>query len=164
MRQQDNLPLHPIWREAAMKAADIFAYGEVIPHEWLRTELQVPDRQPNDILTTAQHRAMDFDLLSKVEGFKDEMLREHNRLLVNVRGGGYRIVPAPSQTDAAMGRLRIELRKAMVRAKDALVHIDMALLEQEDAQRNAEARAKLAAFAAMGQQSLSQPEARKLPQ
>jgi hypothetical protein len=85
-----------------------------------------------------------------MDGFKSTMLVEYQWYLSNVRGEGYRVVPPPQQTPAAMAVLHRELRKSMVKAMNALVHINEAVLTLDAAKENAEAKAKLAWLGTVG--------------
>ena len=143
----DALPLDPIWRQAAKEAVEEFAYGQVIPKEWINDHLniQFTDRP----ITAAQHQAIAFDMLNKIDGWRDELLRQHARYLINIRGVGYKIVEPPHQTATAMTRLQKELRRSISQAMTALVNINDKALTLEDARENAEAKAKIGAFASL---------------
>ncbi len=149
----DDLPLDPIWRQAAKDAVCAFRYGDIIPHPWLFAHLHIAD--PVGKVTREEHHRLAFDLLTKVDGFKDEMLRCHQRYLVNIRGVGYKIIEPPHQTSAAMIRLQKDLRKAISGAMSAVVNINETALSLEDARVNADARAKLGAFASLHIKKLS---------
>ena len=148
----DELTLHPVWRQAAITAVKAFEYGDIIPLEWIREHLEIDE--PVGLMTVERHRELQFDLLQKVENFKTLMLEEHKRLLVNVRGVGYKIIEPPHQTDAAMKRFQREFHKSLQQAMAALVHIDECALSLDDARDNAEARAKLAYFKTLGDRQL----------
>lgn len=150
--QSGELALHPIWRQAAIVAIESFDYGDIIPLQWIRDHLEI--EEPVGMMTVERHRELQFDLLQKVESFKTLMLEEHKRLLVNVRGVGYKIIEPPHQTDAAMKRFQREFHKSLQQAMAALVHIDECALSLDDARDNAEARAKLAYFKTLGDRQL----------
>lgn len=152
----EQLTLHPIWRQAVVMALAEFDYGDIIPLEWIREHLEI--EEPVGLMTVERHRELQFDLLQKVESFKTLMLEEHKRLLVNVRGVGYKIIEPPHQTDAAMRRFQREFRKSLQQAMSALVHIDESALSLEDARDNAEAKAKMAYFKAFSNQQFDKPK------
>jgi hypothetical protein len=142
----DNpLQLDPIWRQAAAEALTEFAYGDVISQSWIYQHLAIRDMKEGKY-SADEYQEVAFDLLRKVDGFRDELLRKHNWYLINVRGAGYKIIEPPYQTTAAMGKLHRELRKSISQAMAALVHIDQNVLSLETAKENADARAKLGAF------------------
>lgn len=158
------MKLHPVWRQAAMEAVAAFQYGETIPHDWLLEHLEI--ETPTGLMTAADHRAGQFELLRRVDGFKDVMLTDYQRYLVNVRGAGYKIIEPPHQTAAALRRLQTDLRKSLNAAMSALVHIDETALSLDASRENAEAKAKLKWFRTVGMQKLDEkteaPESRKL--
>lgn len=154
-----ELPLDPIWRQAAKDALAEFKYGDVIPWEWLTVMLDI--HQPDEKLTALEHRAMQFDILTKVDGFKDEMLTKHQRYLINIRGVGYKIIEPPHQTAAAMIRLQKELRRSIAQAMSALVNVNDKALSLEDAKENTDARNKLGAFATLHLKQLERNPAKE---
>ena len=139
-----KLPLDPIWRQAALDACDAFQYGDVIPHEWVIEHLAI--HEPERLMSVAEHKQRSFEILQRVEGFKEVMLEDYQRYLSSVRGVGYKIIEPPYQTDAAMRKLQADLHKSLSKAMGVLVHINDTALSIEDAQKNAEAKAKLAWF------------------
>ncbi|MBK1719204.1 hypothetical protein [Thiocystis violacea] len=151
------LKLHPVWRQAAMEAVATFQYGETIPHDWLLEHLEI--ESPTGLMTADQHRAGQFELLRRVDGFKDVMLTDYQRYLVNVRGAGYKIIEPPHQTAAALRRLQTDLRKSLNAAMSALVHIDETALSLDASRENAEAKAKLKWFRTVGTKRLEAPSA-----
>lgn len=149
MKDDDTyeLPLDPIWRQAAQEAISEFKYGDIIPREWLIDNLRITE--PQHKITVAEYQRMSFDMLTKIDGFKDEMLTRHQRYLINIRGIGYKIIEPPHQTNAAMTKMQNDLRKTISSALKAVINIDEAALSLEDARANAEARAKIGAFATL---------------
>lgn len=144
MTDIERLPVDPIWRQAAIDAVDEFEYGDIIPWEWLTEALQLS--RPNTLLTPEQFQSLQFEQLTRVDGFRDEMLTQYERYLINVRGIGYKIVEPPHQTREAMVKLHRELRKSVAAAMEALVNINSRMLSLDDSRENADARAKVAAF------------------
>lgn len=151
----DELQLHPIWKHAANRAVAEFDYGDMIPHEWLLRELEVD--KPIGPVTAQRHQEIQFDLLAKMEAFRDEMLLTHRRYLVNQRGVGYRIVEPSAQTDAAMTRLVREMAKVMQDTGKALVNICETALDNDASRRNADARSKLAYLQMMTRKQIGKP-------
>lgn len=141
------LALDPIWLQASIDAINEFDYGDIITHEWIAAHLGV--EYPTKPMTLEEYKARDFDLLRKVEGFKDELLVTHKWYLVNVRGTGYQVVKPKHQTKTAMLQMEKDLRKAVSKTLCALVHINETALSLEDARENAESKAKVAALRTM---------------
>lgn len=149
----DDIKVDPIWRQAAREAVDTFDYGQLIPHEWIRQHLEISTREGK--MTLAQHRKLDFELLRKMDGFRDALLYEHKRYLTSVRSIGYKIIEPPDQTAAAMGRLSADLRRGVKKALDALIYIDETALSIEHHRENAEAKAKVAWLRTVGAKQIS---------
>jgi hypothetical protein len=151
-----DLPLYPVWKNAAQEAVEEFNYGDVITHDWLFLHLEIDE--PTEKITVEKHRELQFDLLRKVEGFKEVMLADHLRYLVNIRGVGYKIIEPPRQTKAAMLRLQKELKNSIRDAEAALTFVNEAMLTLDDSRENAESKAKLAWFRTIGTKKLTGPD------
>ena len=144
--------LDPLWKQAAIEASQEFAYGETIPHEWIRDSLELS--RDDQKMTHQQFNDMALESLRKIEAFKDEMLNVHCRYLVSVRGVGYKVIEPPHQTSAAMKKCHNEIRRSMTSAMKALVNVNESMLSLEETQENSEARGKLAYLASIGQRKL----------
>ena len=155
MSDQDNqqpetgeVKLYPIWFQAVSDSLEAFNYGDVIPFDWLYEHLEI--NTPNGRMTADEHRAIAFDLLTKIDGFRSILLEEHQRMTINVRGFGYQIVEPQHQTDAAMRKFRRDFYKSWGKAMNCLTNINESMITLEDARANAEAKAKLAWFRTIG--------------
>ena len=154
----DQLSEYPIWRQAAKDATSEFAYGDTIPLAWIREHLEI--EEPEGLMSVETHRRLSFDLLQKVDGFRSCMLEDYKRMIVNVRGVGYKVIEPPNQTDAAMKRFRRDFYKSWGQAMTNLVHINESMLSLDEARANAEAKAKLAWFKSTGAKQIEhQPNA-----
>ncbi len=151
------LSVDPIWRQAAIDACVAFRYGETIPHAWLFEHLQIVE--PVGVVDAEHWRAHAWDVLRKVERFRDCMMEEHKRYLVNLRGEGYVVVEPGHQTGIAMGRLHRKLRKQVSDAMAALIHIDDTVLSLDEARENAEAKGKMGWFRTVALKQLDAPQA-----
>lgn len=147
---------YPIWRQAATDSMKEFGYGDTIPHEWLWAHLEIdpPDDWRGSMDDFKSHQ---FDLLTKMDGFRSVLLEEHKRFLVNERGIGYKIVLPKMQTSEAMHRLHNELRRNLLKTMRALVHVNETVLSLEEAKENAEAKAKVSWLNTMGVKRLEKP-------
>jgi hypothetical protein len=142
MNELDDIDLS-VWTLAATRAVSQFSYGDTIPLEWVRANLEINELDEDDLMTVKQHRSLAFDLLRKTEMFKQTMLETHKRLLVNIRGCGYKVVEPPHQTEAAMRKFISSFHKNLHQAMTALVHINESALTLDDTRRNIEAKARL---------------------
>lgn len=150
----EPLPLYPVWKQAAQEAVAAFGYGDLIPMEWVRDRLEIADLDETARLTVKQHRDLAFDLLRKTEMFKQVMLEQHKRYLVTVRGCGYKVIEPPRQTAAATRKFMQVFHKQYHQTLTALVNINEAALNLEDARENAEAKMKLQHLKMMAGQTL----------
>lgn len=138
----DDLSLHPAWRQAA---ADLFgnryAFGQIVPHEELQEALRLP--KPQGRITVDEYEGWRLALLAQVDALATYLLEEKSMCLKAVAGQGYLIVEPSKQTEYAategMKRVRSELRKMGRR----LSFIDRARLTSDEARANADALARL---------------------
>lgn len=139
-----NVTMHPVWVQAAHDANREFDYGDTISMEWIHTRLEIDRVQDETVMTFRQHKDRAFELLRKVDEFKNIMLRKHRKLLVNVRNAGYRIIQPADQTAEAMARLERDIQKTLSEAMKKLLHINDSMLEIEQLRENTDARNKVA--------------------
>ena len=158
-----ELDLFPIWKQAAKVAASEFNYGDLIPLEWVRANLEIDDLDEDAKMSVKQHRELAFDLLRKTEMFKQTMLETHKRLLVSIRGCGYKVIEPPHQSDAAMRKFITSFHKNWHQAMTALVHINESALTLDDTRRNIEAKAKLQHLKRMAGDTLLKDETPETP-
>ena len=103
--------------------------GELITHEWLDEHLELEPQKPGYALRK----------LSRVQGFKKELLTKHHIDLKNILGQGYYVVPAREQTEIAMRDTREKYARAAREGLSRCVHIRTE--ELTDAQVEANKRA-----------------------
>lgn len=87
--------------------------GEIVSHEWLDEHLDLQPDQPGYALRK----------LSRVQGFRKELLTKHNIDLKNVLGQGYYIVPAVDQTMLALKDARDKYAKAGREGLSRCIHV-----------------------------------------
>ena len=149
--------IDPPYLQAVADALGAFTYGDTISFDWLYEHFELAP--PTDG-TYEDFQQFQFSFLSAMDGFRDELLVEHKMALHNLRGQGYLIVKPKDQTPLAMANCKKDLQKVMRRAAGMLQHIAMDLLTQEEAQENAEARARLAALRTFSRKTM--PETKRL--
>lgn len=126
--------------QAAQKVAEK-GYGTIVTHEYLRSLLRC---DPPPFGTHDDFIAYSFELLQAVDSLKTELLHTHRILLRNLRGSGYQLVEPSQQTTIAMERFVDSFHRAIRRAGEELEYINHSLLNQEERQKNTEAKAKIA--------------------
>lgn len=137
--------------EVAQQAADIFKYGDMIPHSWILNafRLEIPEEGTREMFRKAQ-----FEVLSYTEGFKEDLLERHKMYLKNVRGEGYLVIKPAEQTDTAMEALRDGVRTNIRKAMNALTNVNEALLTIEEMRYRDEATGKIAALSVFSKNRL----------
>lgn len=116
---------------------DAFADGDLISHEWLRSNLGI---------TKSLINADPFILLSRVEELKSVLLKDHGIALQNVRGQGYRIVPPAEQAEYAAKEASRYIQKGLLRAKDLLENTRTAALDSAERKRHTDTSLRMAAL------------------
>lgn len=112
-------------------AAEGFRDGDTISHDWLAWALEVPVAR-----TAEDQRRYQFLMLSRVEEFKDRLLRDHQIALQTVRGQGYRIVPPEEQAEFAAKQMGDMMDKALRTGRRLLRNTRRHLLTDEEARRH----------------------------
>lgn len=142
------LQQYPAWREAIKSfIGERFAQGDTVSFEWLYEHFLIVRPDGTTPLADAQKAELQF--LSQFKAFEDALLTEHQIALSNVRGVGYRIVPAAEQTRWAEESGVSEVKKAIRKLGDRLTNVDLAQLTQDQRRENADALARLAMLSGM---------------
>ena len=133
--------LFPQWKEACKEVAAL-DYGASITRARMIELLDL--KEPR---TVSEVASFQFEYLAGTDRLKRELLNEHKKLLVSVRGDGYRIIPPSEQTSHAMRAGTRELGKALIRMQSSVVKTNLALLDSEQRKENANALAKIDSLA-----------------
>jgi hypothetical protein len=142
------LQQYPAWREA-IKAfmQERFAAGDTVTFDWLYEHFLIQRPAGSTLLADAQKAELQF--LSQFKNFEDALLTEHQIALTNVRGVGYRIVPAAEQTRWAEEEGVGQVKKAIRKLGDRLTNVDLVQITNEQRKENADALARLAMLSGM---------------
>ena len=141
----DNLTLHPRWRQAVQDFLAEFKYGDLVAHDWLEDHFGLPVVDGNK-LTAAQFRERQFEWLGSIEAFKAELLREHQVMLQSVRGKGYRWTLPHEQTAIAVRDFEDDVRRAFKTTGQRLRNVRVNELTDDQRRENVDAVAKISAL------------------
>ncbi len=145
MNTEQPLQLDPIWINAAERAHQQFTYGDLIPWEWIRTELEI---EPPEDGSYQQFQELQLRTLTLMDQFRNYLLMTHRKALVNVRCQGYRIINPGQQTSFALEQLADALARHLRTTKKLLSAINFQRLTDSQISENVEARNRVAAIAA----------------
>jgi len=126
---------HPIFKQAVDDFLSEFGYGDLVSHEWLESRFGMPSISESRGLTMEQFRERQFEWLANIEGFKSELLTQHQVCLQSVRGRGYRWVPPHEQTGVAVEEFDRSMKKVFRGTGQKLRNLRV--LELSDDQRRA---------------------------
>lgn len=142
------LQQYPAWREAIKSfMGEAFAPGDTVSFDWLYEHFLIDRPAPDTALADAQKAELQF--LGQFKAFEEALLTEHQIALANVRGVGYRVMPAAEQTRWAEEVGAAEVKKAVRKLGDRLTNVDLAQLTTEQRKENADALARLAMMTGM---------------
>lgn len=141
----NNLTLHPRWRQAVLDFLAEFKYGDLIPHAWLEAHFDLPEVDGMR-LTAAQFRERQFEWLGSIEAFKAELLRNHKVMLQSVRGKGYRWTRPHEQTAIAVREFEDDVRRAFKTTGQRLRNVRVHELTDDQRRENVDAVAKISAL------------------
>jgi hypothetical protein len=98
-----------------------------------------------------------FAYAEGIERIRHHLLKEDNIYLANEFTVGYRLVPPGEQTSVAMTKGLNAIAREVVRMADAVTHIKMEELTEQQRLENAEAKIKIAAISGLGRNRLMMP-------
>lgn len=144
----------PAWKQAAQELLGEFAYGDLVPIDWLEEKFGMPGLRDSQRLTADQFKERQFEWLANIESFKDFLLKEHQVCLQSVRGKGYRWVPPHEQTDFAVREFERDARRVFRQTGNKLRNLRHTELTDEQRRANMDATAKLATLAGMTKRAI----------
>lgn len=125
----------PEWIALIERVINEFEIGQLIPHEWLRQMFQI---KPLDMKGYPDTRTFimavqdqQFEFLGLFEHLRKDILKNHEFLLVNIRGQGYRILHPKDQTSYAYDSMIRDIKKAFKEAGDIMTHVRTNLVDQD---------------------------------
>jgi hypothetical protein len=142
-----EVKLFPAWKNAvAVMLSNNLTYGSNIQKEQIVSlcELEPPN-------TIEEKTAFDLKLLSCIVNIKDQLLTNHQMLLVSNRDGSYRVIPPHEQTGYAVGAGTKAVARELQRMAISVQHTNTALLDTDQRKRHADAHAKISMLAGMAQ-------------
>jgi glucokinase len=154
MSDEVELSRYPSWRQAVQDCLREFKYGDMISHAWLAEHFGMPTMGDEVEMTAQDFRSHQFEWLSNIESFKNELLRDHSVLLQSVRGEGFRWVPPQEQTRIAEDAFQKDANRAFRSAGNKLRNIRVFELSDEQRRENVDAVAKMAAMKGMYRKGL----------
>lgn len=141
-----------LYETAAERANVVFAYGETIPMDWLKDQFAIVEPA---VAKKETYTKIQFELMRNMDGFRDIMLTEYKKHLVNITGKGYLIVHANEQTLHAMDKLKKSVSREMRRAVSVLHNIQEDLLTSDEIRRRDDNLGKIAAISSFSKKRLS---------
>lgn len=138
--------IYPEWKNAVAKAAESFQHGDLISFDWLHEHFGI-QKPVTGLFNDFQE--YQFEFLSAIDGFKNELLESHKMALANVRGEGYRVVMPKDQTEFAEKKFIIDIHKSVKRAASILNNIKFDALDDNERKQNADAKSRIAAIYSM---------------
>lgn len=145
---------HPLYRQAVDEFLAEFAYGDLVSHEWLEGQFGMPSLDDSRALTLEQYRERQFEWLANIEGFKAELLREHQVCLQSVRGKGYRWVPPHEQTGVAVDEFDRSMKKVFRGAGQKLRNLRILELNEDQRRANLDTSTRFSALQGMARKAL----------
>lgn len=136
----------PAWLEHAIGLfdSDGFGDGDVISHLWLKHALQVP--RPKNL---EEAERIQWVMLTRIEAFKDWLLKERKIALLNIRGEGYRIIPPQEQAQVAAQEGMRLVKKGLQKADRIMTHTRLSELNTEERKRHTDAHVRLSGIGEM---------------
>lgn len=130
----------PVWLQQAIRMflEDRFKDGDTISHIWLKHALDV--QEPRDL---GDAERIQWQLLTRIEAFKDWLLEDQQIALENIRGEGYRIVPPREQAKVAAQQAMKLVKKGLDKGNRLMTHTRVTELTTEERRRHTDAHVRL---------------------
>jgi len=123
---------------------DDFKDGDIVSMHWLKESLKIKEVTKIEHVTELQ-----WELLIKMEMFKDELLNKHQIALKNIRGSGYMIVPPNKQALYAAEVGLKAFNKGMKKTEKLLDNVRLAQMDNEERRILTDAQVKFSALKGM---------------
>ena len=140
----------PEWIILVERVVNQFDIGQLIPHEWLRQMFQIVELDMSEFPDTKTFiiavQDQQFDFLSIFENLRKDVLKNHNYLLVNVRGQGYRIIHPKDQTQYAYDQLIKDIGKSFKEANDIMTHVRNNIVDETQKSHDRQLFSKMGTF------------------
>lgn len=150
----------PAWERAIDVAAATYRHGDTIPRAWLDQQFGI---EWPEMMSRAQAQRINLRFFSAMVSFSEGLLHRHKMALRADNRGGWLIVPPGQQHLLAIERLSRDVSRALRKAGDVIDHTRTESLSDEEAKARRAARAKIAAFASMSAQRLTDRVPTALP-
>jgi len=125
----------PEWIALIERVVGEFEIGQLIPHEWLRQMFGIKELNMKGYPDTRSFilavQDQQFEFLGLFEHLRRDVLKNHDFLLVNIRGQGYRIVHPKDQTEYAYTSMINGIKKEFKEASDIMTHVRTNLIDQD---------------------------------
>lgn len=130
----------PTWLQQAIRMflEDRFKDGDTISHIWLKHALEI--EEPRDL---DDARRIQWQLLARVEAFKDWLLEERQIALENIWGEGYRIVPPREQARVAAQKFMRSVNREFKECNRTMTHTRVNELSTDEKRRHTDAHIRL---------------------
>lgn len=143
---ENKTTLFPIELQVAKDAHEQFEYGDMITFSWIYDAFNM---HPPKSGTMEEIKEYHFKFLSAVERFKETLLIDHHKMLVNVRGDGYRVLKPEEQTAYVSAKWRQRIVKECTKSMKQLMHIKTDELTEEMIEENINAQIRISTIGKM---------------
>lgn len=151
----DDLPLHPIWREALRRWPEYgYTWGDIIPHKWFFEVFDLPEII--DTMTVKQAQAIELKMLRYRTEFERALRAEYRMDLVSVPGKGYEIVTPGEQSRRAYDDFQTAMKRASRDLAERLRYINVGMLSDDERRENANLLARAGSIARWIKQAAAQ--------
>lgn len=149
-----TISVFPAWKNAVEIAANEFSHGDVISMQWLHDNFKIT-KPVNG--TFDDFQKYQFAFLEAIDGFKNELLENHQMAIVNIRGEGYRVLQPKEHTGYAEEKFKKDLKKCAIKAVSILTHTKFDALDDNERRQSADVKGRIAAMYAMSKRTSQLP-------
>lgn len=140
----------PEWMLLVEAVVTRFEVGQLIPHEWFKQKFMLEELEMEDFPDSKSFimgiQQQQFDFLGLFESLRKDVLKNHNYLLVNVRGQGYRILHPKDQTQYAYDQLVKDISKSFREANEIMTHVRTNIVDEDQKVKDRQLFSKMGTF------------------
>lgn len=142
---KDIIQLYPPWRNAITQAD--LTPGSLLTYDNLFAWFEIVKPEPDTPKAVSDKAELQF--LGQMSKFTEALLMEKQIALRNTVGAGYTVVKSSEQGQWGYEECLKELRRAIRKGRDRVIHTNLQTLTTTERQQHADYLAKMSAVAAL---------------
>lgn len=137
----------PEWCSLLSEITEVFNPGELISHEWLKSQFRFEKLEISDFDSTEDFicalQSLQFAYMGAVDTLRWQLLEEKSVYLRNIRGDGYTLLPAKDQVKYGYDEFLKTIKTAIRQADLIMNNVQPVSAEQQARDNDLRARCSM---------------------